>query len=403
MTPCYKTPASTKDAGGLMKKDCEIRKLLLTICVVALGAAAYVPMAMAGRDSGGGNLLNGKPVDSYVFPYQKTDEYKNYVQSFVLTVKKYLPHLNQDLDFVLTHKTWYLVPVELETIPSSVIGTPFETTQGAIQELTSVWINESRYNSMTSELAKATLLAHEILLGLRFHQLNRSYAHCAALGVGATPENCGHLFRASLSQKDYDQVRNASHALIESANISAGSLAQLLVDNGFEVKDNGYGAINPIVFASMTFDQFKQYLAFLSEQGRLPRNGGFLWGKTDRALFDSSIAIKVQSNLEGFSISFATQDRQVNEKLSGFTTFEVTDHTRASNEITFYISDKSRDPKVNDIAKTIAFTFRGNELSEITLFWVVYAFDPSQDKFDWISSNIDSKHKPALAAEVSKN
>ena len=177
--------------------------------------------------SGGGNGLDGKPLESYAQAIASLPEYESLVAPALASLENKLPTLAQDIREYTFQKSWYFVPTELSKLRAEQIGVFFPTDQLALQTSRSVWINHNlyRWNSLRD---KGTLLMHELVMALRLQdrfeciRRRRSYTDCA------------------LTPSDYDAVRHLTNVLLTQPTIEAEALSRL-------VDQLGFGKYNPLI------------------------------------------------------------------------------------------------------------------------------------------------------------
>lgn len=115
---------------------------------------------------GGGNGVEGSMIEDYRVYIQNTDAYKRLQEKVFNKLVVKFPRLAADLKFVAANKRWYIIPTELNTLPSYKIGVSFKTEQYALQTPSEIYIDQRIYKKM-SESAQETLLLHEIVMGVR--------------------------------------------------------------------------------------------------------------------------------------------------------------------------------------------------------------------------------------------
>ena len=76
-------------------------------------------------------------------------------------------------------RSWYMVPVTLNKLPSERIGVSFPTDQFAVQNLYEVWLDKNLFATMPAQ-DKATLLVHELVMGVRLLQYTDNLDQCLA-------------------------------------------------------------------------------------------------------------------------------------------------------------------------------------------------------------------------------
>ena len=128
-------------------------------------------------DGGGGIGVHGRPLDSYHIDLNVVPEFKTLLQPMLSTLQRYLPALASDLNRVITARSWYMGPFDLDQIPGNQMGVFFPTDQIAIQNLSEVWIDQKLFEPMKVE-DKAVLLLHELVMGVRLLAFSDGYEQC---------------------------------------------------------------------------------------------------------------------------------------------------------------------------------------------------------------------------------
>jgi hypothetical protein len=218
------------------------------------GQAAGAPGQRAGNpplqsqgtvDGGGGAGINGKPIESFqqklmdksVFP-----EFEDYILPVLKDVARIYPPPNS-IDYfgsiaghLIKNRSWYLVPIELKQIPNAKMGIPFSTDQWAYQTAGSIWISSLHYTGNAKD--KATILLHEILVGIKILRHLSDHEQC--LAMRGEEEPCARQDREpfhkeiKLTTQDYDQVRSVATWLLENhATMTGEQFAEIMHNNQF--------------------------------------------------------------------------------------------------------------------------------------------------------------------------
>jgi len=154
---------------------------------------------------GGGNLINGKPLDFYKKDITMLPEFIKYIKP----IDEKLNDIRDDnqadngvnyLDTAAKRKTWYLVPVKLEEIEAARIGTNFKSDQGAYQTEKEIFISELIYKDLDEE-HRAQLLLHEIVMAFYHVKYEDGKFYCEAFKKVSVRENCLSSF-SDMSTKD---------------------------------------------------------------------------------------------------------------------------------------------------------------------------------------------------------
>lgn len=143
-----------------------------------------------GTDSGGGNGVDGHTIEEYAVNIRADASFQKYVLPIILKVAETHPRFASDMIHVAAERTWYKIPVALNSLKSSQIGVSFgdkDVQQFALQNLKAVWINSRLFNNFENDEVRARLLLHEVLMGVRLMKLKNSLDDCysgvALLGI----------------------------------------------------------------------------------------------------------------------------------------------------------------------------------------------------------------------------
>jgi len=134
-------------------------------------------ISSGGGDAGGGNLLDGRPIENFASDMSGTPEMIQAIRIANLIGDVKFQSLNKIIKSIVEKKTWYLVPIHLPALSEDKIGTPFASTQGALQDFEEVWIDKNRYDLMSFK-EKVILLVHEIFMGLKIFKSESIYQQC---------------------------------------------------------------------------------------------------------------------------------------------------------------------------------------------------------------------------------
>lgn len=206
-----------------------------------------------GVDGGGGNGVNGKPLESYAVKLSTLSEYSEDIVPLMKEIRNSFPELNADFQYLVGSRGWYFVPVSLDKIPSFRIGAYFPTDQLAYQTRGSVWLDDILYQKM-DRAGKVKLLLHELLMGVRILEQLNSLEKCFAAAelaadpsayrearriciatykVGSDVDDALHNGRhIEISQDDYDLIRSTVSLILDSGGKIDGKELRSI----FEVK-----------------------------------------------------------------------------------------------------------------------------------------------------------------------
>lgn len=130
-----------------------------------------------GGDAGGGNLLNGRPLESYALDVNKSPEMQMALRLLRPIGRFGFDHLGPEIEYVVNKKSWYIVPIDLPALTSHSIGVHFSAEQGALQDFEEIWIDQKYFDKMTFE-GRVQLLVHEIFMGLKVFSFESYYRQC---------------------------------------------------------------------------------------------------------------------------------------------------------------------------------------------------------------------------------
>lgn len=195
--------------------------------------------AQGGADTGGGgNGVNGKPLEAYAVNMKSTASFAQMVLPIILKVQEAHPRFASDMVHIAINRKWYFVPVDLNKLPAHAIGVSFgdkDLQQMALQNLSAVWVDSKLFNAKEmSEENRAQLVLHEILMGIRLmaykNSLDNCYSEVAYLGIKEEDagkhrqqrDKCAQTYGLSnrdrsggikLSKEDYDAIRDLGSEL----------------------------------------------------------------------------------------------------------------------------------------------------------------------------------------------
>lgn len=152
-----------------------------------------IPSALRGGTSGvggGGNTLNGKLIENYVFDITTTPAYKMVVAPLLARFEsrfkqgEYVQFLLKSLQLSSAEIAWYMVPTELKELTTNFTGLPFPSEQLAVQtDAGEVWVDKNMFakNDLNEQ---ALLIMHEIVLRAAVNSNNvvadsGSYSPCS--------------------------------------------------------------------------------------------------------------------------------------------------------------------------------------------------------------------------------
>lgn len=267
----------------------SLAPLLATILVSCMNPGQHTPNGNAPvisngtGDGAGGNTYLGRPLEDYVVDIRKTEAFKHYL-------KPALNSLDFGSDFYLIvfysilHKNWYLIPGDLQTLPSNKIASAVPVEQGAIQTFDAVWIDSKIFNAMPAR-DQADLILHEMLVGVRLLQFESPKAQCLSFAPnidycdGLSTKRSGQP--TDLNGKDYEEIRRSVVALYQLPSSAKREdwedfLAKFHYGFGTKIFHQKDDQSRPI-----SIDEIKQALQSAVASGFLPTYG-FLPGEPAR-------------------------------------------------------------------------------------------------------------------------
>lgn len=348
------------------------------------------------NSGGGGNLLLGKPIDHYVFDFKGSPEYAQ-VDPVIQIINKYLPEVKLSLYHTLQRKVWYKVPVKLQSLPGEVIGTPFSSKQGALQTLNAVWISGLSYDAKTTRSEdKALLIMHEILLGLRYGQLNGGYILCQTMPEARVAESCRAVIENPLQPQDYDQIRNAAHRLMKIKKLNTREVAEILHYNGFKI---GSVEINETSanLKNLDLKSLQKILVTLAAQNLLPSTGTILSNQLSHLVTDAKIQaeIKMGSSHEEFAVMVKSPEYRLQKTYRGFSEVIYSDTTDTNNSVLYLLRSRPSNAKPGDVVPSMMVKFTGGTLVSLELSEEVLKFSPNDNKNIWMMVEPDETEAPA--------
>lgn len=190
---------------------------------------AFQQGKFGGGDAGGGNLIQGKPIESYAIDVSKMPEMNMALELAKQISDSEFPTegLKEEVEHIIKSKIWYLVPLKLPTLLNSTVGTPFAIEQGALQDFDEVWIEKDAFIKMAVE-ERVHLLVHEIFMGLKIFARESFYKQCRvskSFNNSDTMEECIELKRFTvrraldLTPLDYADVRKAAKITLENKEV----------------------------------------------------------------------------------------------------------------------------------------------------------------------------------------
>ena len=233
-------------------------KWALSVLVLVLGACSshedttttskvtdpLAKPASGGTDSGGGNGIQGQPLESFSKPVSSLPEFKR-VQVVIDNLSKNCPEVAADFVHIVKERTWYFVPIELDTIPSTRLGVSFATDQFGLQNRREVWVSLNNFNNPKStEDSRSELILHELGMGMRLMSYASDYDKCldeAAIHL-ANEAGLGDV----KNKQAYDVAKDICLKNAEIAGLGVGGDGSGLNDDRIDLHDSDYDNVREL-------------------------------------------------------------------------------------------------------------------------------------------------------------
>jgi hypothetical protein len=395
----------------------------LTACQQKKGDTLQVQMPVAPQnpsdqmgtgDSGGGNGINGKALESHRIDVTALPEYHQFVLPALLRIQKVLPLLAHELEYIALKRNWYFVPVPLKNLSQEQIGVGFATDQIALQTHRNIWMDNRHYSKMNPK-ERGVILLHEMVMGLKILAWSSPIDKCFASAVTKTQKNsCSVLNTAfsdeeiflffvqnrkiKLKPEDYDEIRKVTGDLIN--NTEPKTFDQLVswikAIRRYSTEMDRYNSLK-IHEKWLTPMSVSASLQALSLQRKLPRFGGFEEIAPD-AKSTTSCHLKFQIDLKSNSIvaHFAEQrnsdkswSNNFEMKIDPFS-LEFEDSFVGIRKTVTLAEQVLTQPKTGDTRRSITFTFLGDKVESYSVDTEVYtkiAFDEySEETWEEVES-----------------
>ena len=204
-----------------------MKRALLTLTLIALSACsrevngpqapgAGLPKSTQESDltgngtmqTGGGNGLNGKPLEHYIRDITTLPEYKQHIAPIIRKMSSTKPDgFAAYLDWAARHKAWYFLPVQLPALEKAQIDTFFKSDQLALHSEQRIYIEAPTYVKMQPR-DRALLLMHEMVMGARVLMNKKALEQCQTLSKHSELLNC----------KDQEMERMARQPRVEAGD-----------------------------------------------------------------------------------------------------------------------------------------------------------------------------------------
>lgn len=205
------------------------------------GVGSSGPVSMGTGDGAGGNLCQGKPIESYPYELTKRPAFIKYVKPILDRAP--LGDMQRLFTYAIRSKKWYAPPCELKLLDAERIGSSIKTDQGALQNFTEVWQSALQFKEMEKqpdpEKAEAELIMHEIGMSLRLIHLDSpkqqclSYAPQVQLCDGMSEIQVGQP--KDLTKRDYEMVRRFTIDIFNFTGTSLADWEDFLGTREFEI------------------------------------------------------------------------------------------------------------------------------------------------------------------------
>jgi hypothetical protein len=169
----------------------RIKQLLF---IILLTITSY---AFAGQERGGGNTINGQLIETYVVnPKKALPDFQESMYTFIASLRSEFPNLALNLEITIRERTWYLVPVSLDKLPSELTGLQFLSQQTAYQNGQEIFFSSNQLKKMTKE-NRNLLYQHEILMAA--FQLTSTQTRALMNVIIQNPHDYKFLLRDQIS------------------------------------------------------------------------------------------------------------------------------------------------------------------------------------------------------------
>ncbi len=157
-------------------------------------------------DSGGGNGINGRPIESYNVTIWKEKLFQDFIMPIIQKITPLHKELAGDMYHVALDRKWYFIPVELDKIPSPLISAHSETDQLALQSYKELWLDDIKFKAMDED-SKVSLVVHELVMGVRLLQFQSRLEICLAVAARELVEPDQTDDQKAASERNYSNLR----------------------------------------------------------------------------------------------------------------------------------------------------------------------------------------------------
>jgi len=212
-------------------------KIIILAAVMTLTCFSQA-WALNDKDRGGGNAHEGRSIESYIQDPKNLKAYTDYIQP--LRSRLSTGGLDPLFENVLNRKTWYFIPEGLPSLNGNEIGVPVTSSQVALQNFSSVWVDQKEFLKLSTE-DQANILLHEVLMGIKLLRFQSLKEQCEAILFYAGTI-CDHqpqtrpVGKAALTPADYDDVRRTAFDIQNiNSNLDEKGIENLLASRNFSV------------------------------------------------------------------------------------------------------------------------------------------------------------------------
>jgi len=189
---------------------------------------------------GGGNGLEGKPLESFRVDLTQQTAFKRVRENVIEKLSARFPKLAADLLHISEERAWYIIPAELRNIPAARIGVSFKTDQIALQKLKEIWINDLLFSKMAPH-EQETLVLHELVMGVRLLQFANLLDQCLV-----------NIAAVKLNQESADKYKVARRECFKKYRNAADVGDSIGLGKDINLEDYDYETIRDITSILMT-------------------------------------------------------------------------------------------------------------------------------------------------------
>jgi hypothetical protein len=283
------------------------------------GPALPAARSQGTGDGGGGNMCQGRPIESYAIKVEALEAYKVHVAPYIENLKADGGDVYRFISYAIQKKNWYILPCEMEKISDGKIGSAVKTDQGARQTFREVYLNQQEFEKAPQSSGgiknQADLIWHEIFMGLRLLKYDSYYNQCLAQAPEASLcTKSKELMKKrgtenSLTKDDYADVRRAAAQVFGlKADTRPDDWEDLLGRLNFDLEDRRFKRKDDDQV--MPLEEFITFLQAARVTGRMPKMGG-LMSDPKVSSRKCKVEIKVANDGRGLEASLATDGGQV--------------------------------------------------------------------------------------------